>query len=43
MKLLGKGQDQDLRLSTEQTHNGTCYILDFVLKDGAKKFKVVME
>ena len=35
--------DADLRLSTEQTHNGTCYILDFVLKDGAKEFKVVME
>ena len=33
----------DMRISTEETHNGTCYIVDFVLKDGTKEFKVVME
>jgi hypothetical protein len=35
--------DADMKLSTEETHNGTCYIVDFVLKDGANEFKVVME
>ena len=35
--------DARIEMSTEDTYNGTCYIVDFVLSDGAKEFKVVME
>ena len=32
-----------IETSTEETYNGTCYIVDFVLADGTNEFKVVME
>ena len=35
--------DARIRVSTENTHEGTCYLVDFVLNDGVKEFKVVME
>ena len=35
--------DADVEISTEDTHNGTCYIVDFVLRGGVNEFKVVME
>ena len=35
--------DATVSVSTEETHNGTCYIVDFALGEGTKEFKVVME
>ena len=35
--------DAKIELSTEDTHQGVCYILDFVLNEATKEFKVVME
>ena len=35
--------DATLSVSTEETHQGTCYLVDFTLNEGAKEFKVVME
>ena len=34
--------DAEMVMSQEETHNGVCYIVDFVLKGEEKKFKVVM-
>jgi hypothetical protein len=35
--------EADIVTSTEETYHGTCYIVDFVLREGEKQFKVVME
>ena len=35
--------DVAMKIHTEDTHNGVCYIVDFTLNEGAKEFKVVME
>lgn len=35
--------DAKISVSTEQTHGGICYLVDFTLNGGAKEFKVVME
>jgi hypothetical protein len=35
--------DTAMWFKTEETHEGTCYIVDFTLNDGANEFKVVME
>ena len=35
--------DAVMSVSTEETHDGTCYIVDFTLNEGEKEFKVVME
>ena len=35
--------DTAMKIHTEETYNGVCYIIDFTLNRGAKEFKVVME
>ena len=35
--------DATLTVSTEQTHQGVCYLVDFTLNNGANEFKVVMK
>ena len=35
--------DAKMDIHTEETYQGTCYIVDFTLNEGAKEFKVVME
>ena len=35
--------DAELKVNTEECAEGTCYLLDFTLREGEKEFKVVME
>ena len=35
--------DAELQLNTEECANGTCYLLDFTVREGEKEFKIVME